>query len=257
VATSSSSRTRRCARPAPPVYDAYRAAVPGAIDRDAAWWERAVGTAELGEPEAAPSYSVVHRSGAGRAEGFARYHVDVEWQASRPLSRLVVDDLIALTPAAYAALWRFCCEVDLVAEVRARRRAVDEPLSLLLEDGRMARNSDRSDFVWARLLDVPAALSARRYFAEGSLVLAVSDPLGLAGGTYRLESGPRGATCTPAVEAADLSLGMDALGALYLGGVSVHRLAAVERVAEHRRGALDLAASMLQAPTAPWCPSSF
>ncbi len=62
------------------------------------------------------------------------------------------------------------------------------------------------DFLWTRVLDTPAALSARRYAAEGSLVIDVVDefrPDGAAGGRFRLDASPDGATCTPVDRSVD------------------------------------------------------
>ena len=49
--------------------------------------------------------------------------------------------------------------------------------------------------MWARVLDVPAALSARRYAVELDVVLDVHDPFLDRGGRFRLRGGPDGAEC--------------------------------------------------------------
>lgn len=72
---------------------------------------------------------------------------------------MIVDELVAATPQAYADLWRSALAVDLVTHVQAPNRAVDEALPWLLGDGRAARQTGREDHLWLRLLDVPAVRS--------------------------------------------------------------------------------------------------
>ena len=85
-------------------------------------------------------------------------------------------------------------------------------------------------------VDVPAALTARTYASDGSLVVEVVDPMGFGTGRFRLEAGPDGATCTTTTEDADLTVPVGALGAAYLGGTGWGRLAAAGWVDEHRAG---------------------
>jgi predicted acetyltransferase len=108
-----------------------------------------------------------------------------------------------------------------------------------------------------RVLDVPAALTARGYAADGSLVLEVVDPLGHAAGRFALEGGPDGAACAATDAEPDLVVPVGALGAAYLGGTDWGRLAAVGWVDERRDGATGQAAAMFGAPRAPWCVLTF
>jgi predicted acetyltransferase len=202
-------------------------------------------------------YQALYRSPTGVVEGYVRYRAKQASDHMRPTGELTVDELVATTPGAYQGLWRYCCEVDLVATLRAGDRSVDEPLGWLLEDARTVRQTGRYDFVWVRVLDVGAALSARRYAVDGHLVIEVSDDLGFGRGRYALDGGPAGATCTRTDAAADLSMPVDAVGSLYAGGVSAHILRDIGRIDEHRAGAVDRAAVMFRSPTAPWCSTWF
>jgi hypothetical protein len=86
----------------------------------------------------------------------------------------------------------------------------------------------------------------------------VVDPLGLAGGRYTLEGGPDGATCQAAPGASpDLTFGVDGLGSVYMGGLSVETLASAGWVDEHRAGAVGTADAMLHSPVTPWCSTWF
>jgi predicted acetyltransferase len=94
---------------------------------------------------------------------------------------------------------------------------VREPLTSLLVEPRRLRRS-LSDQIWLRILDVPAALEARRYSVDGSLVLEVHDDFGgYAEGRYRLTGGPDGAECTRTTDEPDLTLSVADLSACYLG----------------------------------------
>jgi len=115
----------------------------------------------------------------------------------------------------------------------------------------------RTDMLWLRPLDVPQTLGARRYLSEGRLVLEVDDPLGLCGGRFVLEGGPDGATCRATDAAADLSMGLQALGAISLGGVSLHGLADGGLIEENAPGALMRAERLFRWPIAPWCSTFF
>src|SRR5439155_12478824 len=132
-------------------------------------------------------------------------------------------------------------------------RPVDGPLSWLLTDARHAQPSARADFLWLRPLDVAALLSTRSYPVPGRLVLEVVDGAGLAGGRFAVEAGPDGATCAPTGAAPDLTLGVAALGSVYLGGHPVRTLAAAGLVDEHTAGAVARADAMFRAEVAPWC----
>jgi hypothetical protein len=68
-----------------------------------------------------------------------------------------------------------------------------------LADSRQLTVTGVNDHLWLRLVDLPEALSRRRYAAEGSLVLDVTDSFCLWNqGRWLLEGGPAGATCHPA-----------------------------------------------------------
>jgi predicted acetyltransferase len=202
-------------------------------------------------------WCVLHRDPAGTPDGYLRYHVEDKWDGMETDCILHVDDLIAATPDAYAGLWRFCCEMDNIRWVKSNDRSADEPLPWLLTDARAVTQSHRTDFVWIRPLDVPAALSGRRYVTDGGVVLDVVDPLGYAQGRFALEGGPGGATCTRTDKSAELELSAFALGAAYLGGVRLRELAAGGLVTEISPGALARADAMFQPEITPWCNTWF
>lgn len=244
-------------RVGPGLYDRFRLAQPGSIERPAHWWDRV--TRQVAVPGAEPSKDriVLHRSRDGDVDGFATYVARSEWDGMRPNGTLQLQELLGVTPAAHHALWSYLCGVDLLTSIEAPLRAVDEVLPLLLHDGRAVTLTMRSDFVWVRVLDVVAALAGRAYAIEGRLVLEVVDPLGIAHGTFVLEGGPQGAVCAPSTAPVDLTVPVDALGALYLGGVAARTLELSGRLLERRAGAVELADAMLRSARAPWCTTWF
>ena len=139
--------------------------------------------------------------------------------------------LAAPTDAALTALWRFLLELDLVAEVRAFTRGVDEPLPALVSDVRGAKVASIEDHLWVRILDVPAALAARRYERDGELVLDVTDDLGFAAGRYLLSVVDGVATVERTDRAADVTLPVASLGSVYLGHATAPGLALAGRIA--------------------------
>jgi predicted acetyltransferase len=244
-------------REAPGLYERFRARQPGSIGRDARWWDRVLHQVEVPGDKRPEGYQALYRSSAGALEGYVRYRATQSSDHMRLTGEVTVDELVATTPGAYERLWRYCCEIDLVATLRAGDRTVDEPLGWLLEDARTLRQTGRYDFVWVRVLNVAGALAARRYAVDGHLVIDVSDDLGFAQGRYALDGGPSGATCTRTDETADLSMSVDAVGSLYAGGVSAHVLRDIGRIDEHRAGGVDRASVMFQTSTAPWCSTWF
>ena len=240
------------------VYDVHRRATPGAIERAGRWWERRVGVALAPRDPPATQHCVVAYDERGAAAGVLVYHVEEGWEQWLPRATLHVGELFAVSPEVEARLWRYACEVDLVATVHAEQRGVEEGLPWLLADARAVRASLLSDFLWVRLLDVPAALGARTYPRAGDMVFEVRDALGYAAGRYALRAGPDGAAeCSPTQAEPDVAVDVGALSAAYLGGRSLATLAAAGWADERRPGALARADAMLRTPVAPWCATLF
>lgn len=243
---------------APPVYDAARRQRPGGIDRPEPRWDFDLGLAHPeGEQPEWTGRAAVHRDPTGAVDGYLRWHADASWDGMRPTGVLHVDELVTTTAAAYADLWRFALGVDLIRTVRASERRVDEPLPWLLGDARAARQVQRWDRLWVRVLDVPAALAGRGYLGVGGTVLEVVDPGGYWAGRFALDAGPDGAECKPSTASADLTLPVTALGAAYLGGTRLRALAEAGLVDEHRPGALAAADRLLAGDLVPFCPLHF
>jgi predicted acetyltransferase len=161
-----------------------------------------------------------------------------------------VEYLIANTPDAYAALWRFLLELDLTSTVTASLRPIDEPLRWLVNDFRAVK-VETYDHLWLRILDVPAALNAREFYAPLDLVIEVTDNLGHASGRYHLGSVVEPVETTPETTSA-LTLSVNELSAIYLGGVSATTLFKAGRIAEHQAGSVAQLDAAFTSPVTPW-----
>ena len=236
------------------VWDRVRLNRPGTMAMDTTWFDYQFADKQHGEERRL--FFAVHDSGEG-PDGFAVYHVKSNWEESIPKNVLELYALDALGPDAYASMWRFVLDVDLVQRVTAWGRPSDEPLFHLLREPRRL-NLRLKDALWVRLVDLPAALAARRYAVEGRVVLEVRDAFcGWNDGRYELEGGPDGASCRPTGESADLVLTVNELASAYLGGPTLRQLHRAGRVHEERAGALALADAMFRWDPAPWCPLFF
>ncbi|MEV0977026.1 GNAT family N-acetyltransferase [Streptomyces sp. NPDC049915] len=241
----------------PELHERLRRTQPGVVSRDELWWQLHTGAVRFHATWKEPFYAV-YRSAAGEAEGLVTYECDDTWgDAKQPLNTATVRRLIATTPAAERALWRYLCSIDWIVKVKSGRRAPDDLLPHLLPDPRSAAITTLADWLWVRLLDVVEAFRARTYEGTGALVLDVVDRQGLAGGRYLLDASPQGASVEPTSRAADLTLDMGELASLWLGDASAVRLAALGRVREERAGAARVADGLLRTSRRPWCPDVF
>ena len=154
------------------------------------------------------------------------------------------------------ALWRFVVSMDLVTRVHAWNQPVDETLPWLVSEPRRVVRSLR-DSLWLRLIDVPGALSTRRYSCADQLVLELKDsfcPWNI--GTYKLPGSPEGAECSESSARPDLRLEVGELGAVFLGGNRFQTLARAGLV-EGSPEALRRADNLFAWDPAPWCPEVF
>lgn len=246
----------------PALHERVRALTPGAISRDGRWWDVVTGEVQFPSQPWTEPFVALHRDEHDEVQGLVAYRtIDHPWPGKLPRVDAQVLQLIAATPAAEQALWRFLLSLDWVTMINSGHRAPDDVLPLLLGDPRAAQTETHADFMWLRMLDVPVALSARTYGgAAARLVLEVRDDAGLAGGRFVLETDATGAgRCTAAspADAAELTLDVADLGCLYLGDESASRLAALGRVTEHRPGAVRSADTLFRTARRPWCPEVF
>ena len=243
------------------VYDAIRVSRPGMLTRNELWWRLCVADPAYGRDGSSPLRCLIAADGSG-PRGYALYAAVPTWGAdSIPAHVLTVSELFAVDPAVSVALWRDLFTRDLVAEVKTGERPVDDPLLQLLSDRRRAR-AHAVDGLWVRLIDLPAALTRRRYACAVDMVLEVTDDLVPANsGRWRLSAGGPAdqapVTCERSSAAAEIALPVAALGAAYLGGTRIGSLAQAGLVAERRPGAIAALSAAMWWDPAPWSPMTF
>ena len=177
------------------------------------------------------AFYCVYESPEGVLDGYAAYRFEARW-GNGPEGTLHVGDLVSVTPAARAVLWRYLLDVDLVATITAWVVPIDEPLRWLLRESR--RMAVRA---WARasvrVLEracraVGACAAPGRVFE----VVGALRPDGGAAGRFVLDGGPDGAEARRTTDEPDLVLEVADLGGILLGGV---RPSALAEGRAHRR----------------------
>ena len=224
-------------------------------------WDRMFAISARTASRAAKLRAARYDDANGETQGFVLYSV-AEDEADFSAHTLTVEYLSAATDDALLALWHYALDQDLVATVIAPMRPVDEPVPWLVSNPRAVQTVARREHLWLRVLDAPAALSARRYAAADAVLLRVSDPLDFAAGEWMLATDTDGAATVTAHAgdpggAAVIDLGVEALGALLLGGTPVEALRLAGRLAEGSPGSAARLDAVLRVPQAPWLSTWF
>lgn len=204
-----------------------------------------------------------HLRGGGSAfrfavhpHGYAVYRVKMNWGDRGPRCELLVRELTAATDQAYAALYRYALDVDLVGEVNFFTGS-DEPVVHLLADSRQAMRRNM-DSLWVRLVDLDRALVLRRYLSDVDTVLEVTDELcPWNAGRWRLTVKSGEATVRRVADDPDVALDIAALGAVFLGGTRLTTLARAQRVRELTPGSVTALSHAFVGERDPHCPEDF
>jgi predicted acetyltransferase len=232
------------------VVERARLHTPGQIHFEGHLWERMFGIPGRTDPN--EIRCVRYDDEGGAQQGIAIYKaVHGEHGVS-----IEIQYFASATDDAYASLWRYFLELDLVTEVTAKLRSIDEPLKWQVTDARSVHEDHAGDHLWSRILDVKAALEARSYSAPAILTLEILDDLGFAAGGYRLEIDAGGSgTIAPVpefVESPDLTMSINQLSAIYLGGVSVNTLVRAGRINAKTPAAATAADTAFRSEVTPW-----
>jgi predicted acetyltransferase len=238
-----------------PVYDAVVRMRAGMIELNDAWFSWRFGESESDRAEQ-PLFFAVHDTD-GVPDAYAIYKVKHDWPSDIPRSRLMIGELMATTPEATADMWRFVFDIDLIHTVETGHLPSDDPLLWLVAEPRRL-HFKLSDGVWIRLVDVPAALTARDYAEDGRVVLDVSDAFcPWNEGRYELEVSGGEARCVTTDKTADVACRVNEVASAYLGGASFAQLALAGRVKEASEGGLARADALFRSEPAPWCSLPF
>ncbi|MEV8147510.1 GNAT family N-acetyltransferase [Arthrobacter sp. NPDC080073] len=240
---------------APEVFERVHRRTPGSIVRQDSYRHHVSGAMKRDGSEDKAIKCALHYGPDGGIDGYLSYKF-AGWD-TKPYTVEIVD-LVAATDSAYLELWQFLGSIDLVEQVSWPEAPIEDPLVWALEDGRCVTSSDYRDMLWLRVLDVPAALSARRYGTDGRLVLEIRDALGFADGTWELTSDGGVATVRQTRGGSpDLSMDVTDLGSVYLGAASPVILASAGRIREHTPGAALAAGHMFAVERPAHCLTHF
>jgi predicted acetyltransferase len=224
------------------IYDQLYAEHPGWSERSAPHWEYRIADKKSARGGYTELRALLHEGDAG-PDGYALWSAHAKWDEGGPCGELRVRELVATTPRAYAALWQHLLSMDLTRTATTWVSGLDEPLLYMVNEPRRL-GITVSDSIWLRVLDVPAALAARRYAAPVDAVIEVTDAIITSNsGRFRLRGSTDGATCEPTTDPADLVCSINALGAAYLGDASLTTLADAGMVREARPGTLAAAST--------------
>ncbi|AOX66503.1 hypothetical protein BJK06_12785 [Curtobacterium sp. BH-2-1-1] len=233
------------------VFDRFNARTPGSMVRNAGTWPVVFGLRNGDGEKAKDVRAAVHRpDGSDELDGYVTWRVKESRDGDTTLE---VVDLVYATDDAYLSLWEFLLSIDLNDVVTYNRSRLDDPIVAALGDNRAYDVDHEEDHVWLRVLDVERVLASRPYAVDGSLTLAVTDALGFASGTYRLDVQEARGTVTKTADAAgsDLQLDVADLGALLIGSVSPTTLAAAGLLRAADPAAPALLRAMLTPPREP------
>ncbi|WP_241178137.1 enhanced intracellular survival protein Eis [Mycolicibacterium nivoides] len=200
------------------IYDRWRLRTPGGLACPTPLWDDLLADRENTRDGGSELFAFLH------PDGYALYRVHGE--ESRTLR---VREVTAVTPDAHIALWRALLGMDLMEKVSIWTHP-GEVVPYLLTNPRLARVTSSSDDMWVRIMDVPAALEARRYQADLDTVLDVTDGFRDDGGRYALKIRDGRARCTRTDAPADIELDLDVLGSLYLGSHRPESFVAANRL---------------------------
>ncbi len=235
------------------VYERIRRDYPGMFSRTEDWWK----VRRLADPESRRGGGgVLNRvllTIDGKAEGYALYrmHQTLDMGISTGFVNVIAAE--GGNVEAPRGIWRFLLDIDWIRRATAGMLPSDQPLLVRVARSREMRYPE-ADALWVRLVDVEAALSARTIATGEPVVFDVADPFcPWNEGRYRIGQGGVERTDAPP----DLSLDVNALGSVYLGGFGFGELARAGRIQELRPGSVARADSLFPRDRAPWCPEIF
>jgi predicted acetyltransferase len=243
----------------PPIYDALRPHLPGAIDRSEGRWRHET-LPDAGWSRADQGDKIlVTIEQDGEARGYAIYRQKSDWDLTGPKGIVTVQEVAALDAVSEQALWQWLFGIDLIGTVKCWRGPAPHPLQLMVTEPRRLATT-LNDGMWLRILDLPATLAGRGYDHAGTLRMEVTDVFRPSNaGRWELSVHGRGAAGDGAARVAridpasevDLALDISDLAAVYLGAFRFVDLAQAGRVRECRPGGLAAADALFSTPRRP------
>jgi predicted acetyltransferase len=238
----------------PPIYERVRDVRPGMFSRTRSWWElRRLGDDPAHRGNLVGPLRLALLTIDGEPAGYATYRVAPAINAGISSSRVMVREVMGVSPEAEREIWRFVLDIDWVAAIEYEYLAPDSALVLLLAEPRRLKQT-LWDGVWVRLVDVGEALAARSLEDGAPVVLQLEDAFcPWNAGNWRVSSDEIERTDDPA----DLKLDVSSLGSVYLGGFTFGDLVRASRATELTPGATRHADALFRTDPGPWCPEVF
>ena len=198
-------------------YERTRPNRTGMITRTPKRWQY-----EIHPIDTKDEFFIIYKEGQN-ALAYARYTIEIDPEDEFK-GTLHVKEAVAATDSAHAALWRYLFDQELVDDLKARARPVDDPLIWMLAEPRRLRRS-LTDAIWMKLLDIPAMLQKRTYPVEDTLIMQIIDAETDESHNFSVEFGNEGATSRPTSAEPDLVMNESDLAAIYAGAVECSMLA--------------------------------
>lgn len=174
-------------------------------------------------------------------------------------STIAVGDLIVRSEVSRRELWRYLGGLDTV-ERATLRAPVQDPTPHALTNARAWSITGVEDVLWVRVLNPVAALEARAWSSDGEFSLSLTDPQGIAAGTFTVSvsGGIAQVTSTQSrTTPQHFSLDVETLGSLYLGDVSVLTMRDAGRITADDDADWGAFAATFDLATAPFCATHF
>ena len=189
----------------------------------------------------------------GEDVGYVLFRRTHKWERARPSATVEASRLHG-GAAVRLALLRRLVDLDLAGSIEVGEIGIDDEVMTWLPGPRGADRVETYDSLWVRLIDVPGALMQRGYAADNDVVLDIADTAApWNAGRWRVQTHGGAAEVTRTEAEPEVSLSVDVLGAVYLGGRNLLTMRDAGLLTEHRPGAvreLSLALRIDRAPAA-------
>ena len=242
----------------PPVFDTVLATRPGMYARTESWWQNEVLLDEDWMKRGRTKKRYVVHDGVDGVDGYAIYRQKSgESDDGHANGTVVPFEVVAATARAHASLWAYLTRIDGCPNVDLWNVPLDDPLRWMVREPRRVRITSMGDGLWIRILDVAEALAARTYDEDGDVVFALTDAFRPSTeGTYRMSVRRGVASIARVSDEPEITMGVDVLGALYLGGQDAHAFAAAGRIVGDGE-ATDRLHRIFRTARPPWCNQVF
>jgi predicted acetyltransferase len=199
----------------------------------------------------------------GEPRGYIVYHTFTRHVANLPYPEITlrVDDWIAVDAEAYSAILNYLLGHDLSGRI-LMLASPDEPLPDAFEEPTYITEPPGAWFgAMLRLVDIPAAVSARPALPQGSgksATIALTDATApWNAGTWHIACGDGHATAERTNGTPQLEMDVRALAPIYNGYTKPADAARVGSIRVHDPRALDALADIFAASFTPYCPDDF